>query len=77
MIAKEIETKKQLSKMIENNSKNFELLFHNFKNTNKIILNHKKSLLLNGDVLQEDFFDKEYFDLIITSPPYNVDIKYN
>ncbi|MCL6524637.1 MAG: site-specific DNA-methyltransferase [Thermoflavifilum sp.] len=74
---KEIKTKKQLSKMNENHSKEFELLCHVFKDTNKIILNHKKSLLLNGDVLQEDFFDKEYFDLIITSPPYNVDIKYN
>ena len=77
MKTKEIEAKNQLSNMDENNLKNFELLFHNFKNTNKIILNHKKSLLLNGDVLQEDFFDKEYFDLIITSPHYNLDIKYN
>ena len=77
MIAKEITTKKQLVDMNENNLKNFELLLHTFKNSNKIILNQNRSLLLNGDVLQENFFDKEYFDLIITSPPYNVDIKYN
>ncbi len=67
----EIEIKEEI------NSKDFELIVNNFKDTGKIILNRKKSLLLNGDVLQENLFDKEYFDLIITSPPYNVDIKYN
>jgi DNA modification methylase len=36
----------------------------------KIILYHKKSLLLQGDVLNENNFDEETFDLIITSPPY-------
>ncbi len=55
--------------MKKNNFEKFEHLINKFKNTNKIILNHKKnSLLLNGDVLKEDFFDKEYFDLIITFP---------
>lgn len=44
---------------------------------NKIFLHHKKALLFHGDVLEKEFFDKEVFDLIITSPPYNVDIKYN
>lgn len=77
MKAKEVLTKKQLSKIDGQNSKNFELLLSKFEDSDKIILNHKKSLLLNGDVLEEDFFDKEYFDLIITSPPYNIDIKYN
>jgi site-specific DNA-methyltransferase (adenine-specific) len=43
----------------------------------KIILYHKKSLLLHGDVINKHYFDKEIFDLIITSPPYNIDIKYN
>jgi len=31
----------------------------------KIILYHKKSLLLQGDVLNENNFDEETFDLII------------
>jgi len=50
-------------------------LLEKFKD--KIILYQKKSLLLLGDVLEEQYFDKEIFDLIITSPPYNVSIKYN
>jgi len=45
--------------------------------TDKIVLQHKKSLLLNGDVLDKTSFNNEIFDLIITSPPYNLDINYN
>jgi site-specific DNA-methyltransferase (adenine-specific) len=55
----------------------FNSLLKKFTNTNKIILYHKKSLLFQGDVLDENYFDHEIFDLIITSPPYNVDIQYN
>ncbi|MDR2904917.1 MAG: site-specific DNA-methyltransferase [Helicobacteraceae bacterium] len=33
--------------------------------------------LFNGDVLSENTFTNEFADLIVTSPPYNVDIKYN
>ncbi|MDF1612138.1 DNA-methyltransferase [Stygiobacter electus] len=38
---------------------------------------HKNSILIQSDVLNKNNFEKEIFDLIITSPPYNVDIKYN
>lgn len=38
---------------------------------------HKNSILFKGDVLNPNVFDKEFIDLIITSPPYNVDIQYN
>lgn len=38
---------------------------------------HKSSILFEGDVLNPNTFDKEFIDLIITSPPYNVDIQYN
>jgi len=38
---------------------------------------HKKSLLFNGDILNTDFFNKQFIDLIVTSPPYNVGIEYN
>ncbi|HPU23627.1 MAG TPA: DNA methyltransferase, partial [Candidatus Kapabacteria bacterium] len=60
-----------------NNSLLFELINNKFENTEQIKLKHKKTLLLNADVLEENLFDKEYFDLIVTSPPYNVDIQYN
>lgn len=52
-------------------------MFQNFKNNENLILSHKKSVLIQGDVLDEKLFNQEIFDLIITSPPYNVDIKYN
>lgn len=38
---------------------------------------HKNTLLFHGDVLNSELFDKEFIDLIVTSPPYNVGIEYN
>lgn len=38
---------------------------------------HKGISLYNGDVLVEDFFNQQFIDLIVTSPPYNVGIEYN
>ena len=32
--------------------------------------------LFNADCTQKSNFDTEFFDLGITSPPYNVDIQY-
>jgi len=36
-----------------------------------------KLILFKGDVLNEYVFDKQFIDLIVTSPPYNVGIDYN
>jgi site-specific DNA-methyltransferase (adenine-specific) len=38
---------------------------------------HKNTLLFHGDVLNKELFDKQFIDLIVTSPPYNVGIDYN
>ncbi len=38
---------------------------------------HKNTLLLHGDILNNQLFNKEFIDLIVTSPPYNVGIEYN
>uniref|UniRef100_A0A7V2ZHW4 Methyltransferase n=1 Tax=Ignavibacterium album TaxID=591197 RepID=A0A7V2ZHW4_9BACT len=43
----------------------------------KEIIRDKNIYLFQGDVLKGSLFRKEFSDLIITSPPYNVDIKYN
>ncbi|AFH50332.1 DNA modification methylase [Ignavibacterium album JCM 16511] len=43
----------------------------------KEYLKEKNVYLFQGDVLKSNLFRKEFSDLIITSPPYNVDIKYN
>lgn len=37
----------------------------------------KSTILFQGDVLNSNTFEKEFIDLIVTSPPYNVDIQYN
>ncbi len=63
--------------MTESEILEFRTLINKYINTDKSILYHKKSLLLNGDVLDKTNFDNEIFDLIVTSPPYNVDIIYN
>ncbi len=43
----------------------------------KEYLRHKNVLLFQGDCLNNELFDKEFIDLIVTSPPYNVGIEYN
>lgn len=43
----------------------------------QLILHHKNTWLFKGDSLNENLFDKEFIDLIVTSPPYNVGIEYN
>lgn len=43
----------------------------------KEFFRHKNIILFQGDVLNENLFNKEFIDLIVTSPPYNVDIQYN
>jgi site-specific DNA-methyltransferase (adenine-specific) len=37
---------------------------------------HKSVILFKGNVLNENTFNKEFIDLIVTSPPYNVGIDY-
>ncbi len=44
---------------------------------NTIFFNHEKVKIIKNDVLLTDEIPKESVDLIVTSPPYNVDIKYN
>lgn len=43
----------------------------------KIKYHNKNIWLFQGDSLNENLFDKEFVDLIVTSPPYNVGIDYN
>ncbi|HRT13230.1 MAG TPA: site-specific DNA-methyltransferase [Bacteroidales bacterium] len=43
----------------------------------KIYFRHKNTLLFHGDILNKKLFDKQFIDLIVTSPPYNVGIDYN
>jgi site-specific DNA-methyltransferase (adenine-specific) len=50
-----------------------ELTAANFKEC----FSYRNIALFNGDVLNAKTFNREFIDLIITSPPYNVDIKYN
>lgn len=38
---------------------------------------YKSTILFEGNVLNSNTFEKEFIDLIVTSPPYNVDIQYN
>ncbi len=40
------------------------------------ILRFRKTLLFKGNALCSSTFEKEFIDLIVTSPPYNVGIDY-
>jgi site-specific DNA-methyltransferase (adenine-specific) len=76
MISKDVFSK-ELNNSEELSQSRLKTVLQRYQNTKKIILTHKKCALIQGDVLDENAFDQELFDLIITSPPYNVDIKYN
>jgi len=43
----------------------------------KIFYNYKGIKIINGDVLITEEIDNDSIDLIVTSPPYNVNINYN
>ncbi len=43
----------------------------------KEYFSYKNLLLFHADILNENLFKKEFIDLIVTSPPYNVGIDYN
>jgi site-specific DNA-methyltransferase (adenine-specific) len=40
-------------------------------------LRYRNAILFQGDALNPNTFEDEFIDLIVTSPPYNVDIQYN
>ena len=42
-----------------------------------IFFNHEKLKIICENVLSTDKISDKSVDLIVTSPPYNVDIKYN
>ncbi len=44
---------------------------------NKFYFSHKDQTIILADFLQTGLVNRELVDLIVTSPPYNVDIKYN
>ena len=43
----------------------------------KVFFENNGLKIIQDDVLTTDFIEKSSIDLIVTSPPYNVDIKYN
>lgn len=43
----------------------------------KIHFQNEKFTLIQGDVLTTELVEKNSVDLVVTSPPYNVDIQYN
>ena len=43
----------------------------------KVFFQNRDTTIFNDDLLTTEMVDAESIDLIVTSPPYNVDIKYN
>lgn len=64
-----IDEKVKIDEVIENTEINFC--------SAKEYFNHKNILLFNRNALDKNLFQKEFIDLIVTSPPYNVGIDYN
>lgn len=72
-------TKKQTKKIkeYETPEEKYDILQEPTVPWRKEYFRHKSTILFKGDVLNADTFEKEFIDLIVTSPPYNVDIQYN
>lgn len=67
-----------MKKYIEEEIDNSNLIVCEPNNINrKEIYRDKRIVLFQGDVLNINTFEKEFADLIVTSPPYNVGIEYN
>lgn len=62
--------------MINTNSDIFDKLEKKSQEKNNLFYSINNLLLLNDDVLIPNIFEFEFIDLIVTSPPYNLDIKY-
>lgn len=58
-------------------NKSFDVLKESATIYRKEVLRHNNLILFQGNSLEENLFDKEFIDLIVTSPPYNVGIDYN
>ncbi|MDI9311123.1 MAG: DNA methyltransferase [Limnohabitans sp.] len=56
---------------------NFNFILDSGVSSRKEFFRHKNTILYQGTVLNSKTFDKEFIDLIVTSPPYNVGIEYN
>lgn len=69
---------KKKNKIIYSFCNNGEGFINEMSPTNKkIFFKGKDCLLYNADILDENLFNKEFIDIIITSPPYNVNLNYN
>ncbi len=67
-----------MKKFNEDENDNNKLIVCEQSNLNrKEIYRDKSIVLFQGDVLNVNTFEKEFADLIVTSPPYNVGIDYN
>ena len=75
--------KKKIVETVEQEINESEMFFlkeeHALYNTSsrELYFRHKNIWLFRGDSLDECLFDKEFIDLTVTSPPYNVGIEYN
>jgi len=45
--------------------------------TSKVFYSNNKIVIINDDILTTNAISPNSIDLIVTSPPYNVDIQYN
>lgn len=67
---------KKQEKVIYQAKEHYDVLKETTSSLRYEVLRHKNVLLFQGDSLNENLFDKEFIDLIVTSPPYNVGIEY-
>ncbi|MFA5805705.1 MAG: site-specific DNA-methyltransferase [Melioribacteraceae bacterium] len=67
---------KKKSKTIYSEENNKNLISEPANKLRYEYLRHKNIILFQGDSLNENLFEKEFIDLIVTSPPYNVGIEY-
>ena len=70
-------TQKKESNINQTNDFNFDYIQNYSINPSADYFSNQNTTLYNGNVLDENTFKKEFIDLIVTSPPYNVGIEYN
>lgn len=76
-MTKAVKNKQKKNKEYNIQEKEYDILNESSVHYRKEYFRHKSTILFKGDVLNPNTFEKEFIDLTITSPPYNVDIQYN
>ena len=77
MAKKKSDKKENKNKLYTRKEPSFDLIKDHQGTIGNEYFRNEKVIIFNNDILDENLFNIEFADIIITSPPYNLGIEYN